>query len=171
MADQDILKQLREAGFNPTENEDRGFEPITGKYVCRIDSAGRVKGESKRTGDPYDFYALNVQVVEIVDGDKATNRFLRLRYNPDAEGIKKLLNDLFTASIAIEAATEEDLEVELELLKDKTLNIRAWVWTPDKDRNGNPIAEEDRIPYQQLRVVKEFKGKSKPTEVGSGVPF
>ena len=167
----DILEQLRQAGFTPQENEDKGFEPVNGKYICRIDSAGRQTGNSKKTGEPYDFFAVNVQVAEIVDGDKATNRFLRLRYNPDADGIKKLLNDLFTAGIAIEAKTEEELAIELELLKDKTLNIRAWAWTPEKDRQGNVIPEENRVAFQQLRVVKAFTGKNKPETIEGNVPF
>ena len=167
----DILKDLIDSGYKPELNKDDDFKPVTGKYVCRIDSAGRVQGESKRDGAPYDFYTLSTQVVEVIEGDKATNRFLKLRYNADAEGMKKLLNDLFTAGIALETSSQDAFDAALAGLKDNTLNIRAWVWTPDKDRSGNPIAEENRVPYQQIRITKEFKGKSKASKVSSDILF
>jgi hypothetical protein len=169
---EDILKSLVDAGFTPEVVEDTSdFSPITGKYVCRIDSAGRVSGKSERTGNEYDFYSVSIQVAEIIDGDKATNRFLKLNYNKDADGIKKLLNDLFTADIKLGVSSDKELEEALPLLKDKTMNIRAWVWTPTKDKAGNEIPEENRKAYQQLRVVKSFKGKAKSEAVKSSVPF
>ncbi len=167
----DILKELLDSGYKPEVNEDAEFEPVKGKYVCRIDSAGRVRGESKLDGAPYDFYTISTQVIEVIDGDKATNRFLKLRYNADADGVKKLLNDLFTAGIGIEAHNQEELDTFLATLKDNTLNIRAWVWIPEKDRSGNIIPEENRVPYQQVKIVKEFKGKTKASKVTSEIPF
>ena len=168
----DILQGLKNAGFNPTPVEDEGgFEPVTGKYVVRIDSLGRKQGESKRTGEPYDFRSLKIQVCEIIDGDKATNRFFDKVYNVDEEGTKALLNDLFTGSIELKATTDAELDEELPTLKDKTLNIRAWVWTPDKAKDGTPIAVEDRVPRQMIKIVKEFKGKSKKDSIKSEVPF
>jgi hypothetical protein len=169
---EDILKSLVDAGFTPEVVEDTSdFSPITGKYICRIDSAGRVSGKSERTGNEYDFYSVSIQVAEIIDGDKATNRFLKLNYNRDAAGIEKLLNDLFTADIKLGVSSDKELEEALPLLKDKTMNIRAWVWTPTKDKAGNEIPEENRKAYQQLRVVKAFKDKTKPATATSKVPF
>lgn len=160
----DILADLITQGYRPEENKEMGFEPVNGKYVCRIDSIGRVSGTSQRTGQPYDFYSCKAQVVEVVDGDKATNRFLQISYNNDGDGVKKMLNDLFTAGIEVGVKTQDELDAALAGLTDRTMNIRAWVWTPEKDREGNPIAEEDRIPRQQVRVVKTF-GKAKPDKV------
>lgn len=168
----DILKGLREAGYTPEVIEDDlGFAPINGRYVARIDSAGRVGGTSKRTGKDYDFRTIKLQVVEVIDGDKAMNRRLDLVYNIDEEGTKKLLNDLFTSGIEITATTDEKLDIELPMLTDKTMNIRCWVWTPEQDRQGNAIPVEQRKAYQQTRVVKEFKGKKKADTVKSNVPF
>lgn len=169
---EDILKAMVEAGFEPEIVEDSSdFSPITGKYVCRIDSAGRLQGVSKSTNKEYDFRSINIQVAEIIEGDKATNRFLKLTYNPDADGVKRLMNDLFTAGIKLEATSDAELDAALEGLKDKTMNIRCWVWTPVKDKSGNPIPEENRKAYQQIRVVKEFKGKKKADNIKSNVPF
>lgn len=167
----DILESLRNAGFEPEVNKEDGFKPLTGKFVVRIDTAGRIKGLSKKTQEPYDFYSVNTQVVEVIDGDNAVNRFVKMTYNPDEEGTKKLLNDLFTSGITVEAKTEAELEEFLGTLKDKTMNLRCWVWTPDKDKAGNTIAEEDRKGFQQIKVVKEFKGKVKSDIASSNVPF
>ncbi len=167
----DIIEMLKAAGFEPEVNKEDGFKPLTGKFVVRIDTAGRIKGVSKKSNEPYDFYSVNTQVVEVIEGDKAVNRFIKLTYNPDEEGTKKLLNDLFTSGIKVEATNESELEEFLGTLKDRTMNIRAWVWTPDKDKAGNTIAEEDRKGFQQLKVVKEFKGKVKSDVASSNVPF
>ena len=168
----DILKSLIDAGFTPEIVEDTSdFTPITGKYICRIDSAGRVTGKSERTGNDYDFRSLNLQVVEIIEGDKATNRFLKINYNNDAEGIKKLLNDLFTADVKLGVSSDTELDEALPLIKDKTVNVRCWVWAPDKTREGNPIPEDQRKSYQQVRIVKEFKGKKKADTIKSDAPF
>lgn len=168
----DILKSLIDAGFTPeVQEDDMDFKPITGKYICRIDSAGRVSGKSEKTGDDYDFRSVSLQVAEIVDGDKATNRFLKLNYNCDADGVKKLLNDLFTAGIDMAVKFDVELDEALPMLTDKTMNIRAWVWTPEKDRSGNLIPEEKRQSRQQLKVVKDFKGKKKAETAKSEVPF
>ena len=168
----DILKTLMDEGFTPIENMDEstGFQPITGKYVCRIDSAGRKIGEAKATGNPYDFRVLKLQVSEIIDGDKATNRFIDMTYKSDADGLKKLMNDMFTAGITLEAKSDAELDVALEGLKDKLVNVRCWVWVPDKDRNNNPIPEGDRKGRQQVKIVKEH-GKGKASTGGNSVPF
>ncbi|CAK0755164.1 hypothetical protein CCP1ISM_50035 [Azospirillaceae bacterium] len=168
----DILQGLKNAGFTPVPVEDDGgFEPVTGKYVCRIDSAGRKQGTSERTGKEYDFRTIKLQVAEIIEGDKATNRFFDKAYNPDDEGVKALLNDLFTAGITITAKTDDELDAELSTLVDKTINIRTWVWTPDKDKDKNPIPVEDRVPRQMIKVVKDFKGKKKADSIKSEIPF
>jgi len=156
---EDIMKSLREEGFAPEETTENEFEPITGKYVCRIDSVSHLQGKAKSTGSDYDFRAMNLQVVEVIEGDKATNRFIKISYSSDTKGIKKLLNDLFTAGINVTAGSDAELDEFLMSLKDKTLNVRCWVWSPENDRNGNPIPSEARKSYQQTRVVKDAKAK------------
>lgn len=169
---EDILQSLHQAGFTPEVIEDdTGFAPINGRYIARIDSAGRVGGTSPRTGKEYDFRTIKLQVVEVVDGDKATNRFLDIVYRIDEVGMKKLLNDLYTAGIELKATNDAELDEELPLLTDKTMNIRCWAWTPPNDKQGNLIPEEERKTYQQVKVVKEFKNKKKPDTVKSDIPF
>lgn len=168
---EDILKSLRAEGYQPEETDDNNFEPITGKYVCRIDGISRINGVSEKTGNKYDFRSMNLQVVEVIDGDKATNRFLKINYTSNAKGMKKLLNDMFTAGIEVNAQSDEELDEFLLTLKDKTVNVRCWVWTPENDREGNPIPEENRRSLQQIRIVKELKSKKSGSSTGSNVPF
>lgn len=164
---EDILKGLRDAGFKPElVEDDGGFEPVNGKYVVRIDSAGRKTGESKASGKPYDFRTVKVQVAEVVSGDKATNRYFDLAYNPDVEGTKKLLNDLHTSGIDCNVKSDEELDEWLPLLKDQTMNLRAWVWSNRKDRNSG-----EKLPDRQMtKVVKDFSSKKK-ADKKSDVPF
>lgn len=169
----DILKTLKDAGYKPEVIEDDGgFEPVKGQYICRIDSAGRKVGKSEKTGDDYDFRTIKFQVADIVSGDRAINRFFDLTYNPDIEGTKRLLNDLHTAGIEIKATNDSELDAELETLRDRTANVRTWVRTKqikDGDRwIDDPLGEKK----QWIKVVKEFKsGKKKPSSIKSDVPF
>lgn len=167
-----ILEDLLASGFKPVENDDGGgFEPITGKYVCTIREAGKKEGTSKKTSEPYAFRAIKLVVAEVIEGDKAINRHLDLSYNLDAEGTKRLLNDLFTAGIEVNVKSEEELDALLESSKDKTVNVRAWVWTPDKTKDGQPIPEGERKGRQQVKIVKDFsKSKGKKAD-SKQVPF
>ena len=168
----DILQGLKNAGFNPTIIEDGGgFEPVTGKYVCRIDSAGRKTGEGKQSGKPYDFRSIKLQVAEIIDGDKATNRFFDRAYNVDEEGTKKLINELFTSGISLKATTDEELDNELPTLVDKTMNIRAWVRAKQVKVGDEWVEAEPKEMVQQIKVVKEFGSKGKKDSIKSSVPF
>lgn len=162
--------------FKPEEvNDDSGFKPIKGAYICRIDRAEHKKGTAKTSGEPYDFYALKLQVTEVIEGDKGLNRFLDRVYRNDNDGIKKLLNDMFTSGIELDRSSEEALDASLSTLKDKTVKVRTWIWTPDKNRDGSPIPEEERTGRQQLKIIKEFKlgqaGKSNETAKDNEVPF
>lgn len=163
--------------YTPEEiHDETAFKPLKGAYECRIDRLERVKGISEKTKDPYDFYSMSLEIVDIVEGNKGVGRYLKRTYQADNEGIKKLLNDMFTSGIELDRTSEEAFDASLSSAKDKIVKVRAWVWTPDKDRDGNPIAEEDRVDRQQLKVVKTFKlgkgGKDKSENPkASEVPF
>jgi len=163
--------------FTPEEIHDENiFKPLKGAYVCRIDRLEHIQGVSEKTGDPYDFYSLNAEIVEIAEGDKGVGRYLKQTYRNDNEGIKKLLNAMFTSGIELDRSSQESLDLSLPSAKDKTIKIRAWRWTPERTREGIDIPEEDRRSIQQIKVVKEIKlgkgGKDKGEDLKpSSVPF
>ena len=167
----DILSDMKKAGYEPKENTNE-FAPVKGSYICRIDSAGRLQGNSKASGEPYDFRTINMQVAEVVGGDKATNRYLKLMYNPDERGVTRLMDDLFTAQIDTKAVNSDtELDSFLETLKDKTMCISAWK-APKMRKEGEEWVEVEPKEYvQKLKVLKEFKNKGNPGTAKSGVPF
>jgi hypothetical protein len=110
-----------------------------------------------------------MQITETIDGDKGNNRYLNKRYQNTNEKLKALMNDLFTAGIPFENGSREAFDLSLVNAIDKQVRLRAWVWTPDKDISGNPIAEDNRTPIQQMKIVKDFKSKGKTPS--SEVPF
>lgn len=153
--------------YKPEEVKDEGdFKPLKGSYICRVSKLTHNMGTSTKDGNPYDFYSLNMQITETIDGDKGNNRYLNKRYQNTNEKLKALMNDLFTAGIAFETGSREAFDLSLVNAIDKQIRVRTWVWTPEKDRNGNIIPEEDRTPMQQMKIVKDFKkGALKPTEL------
>lgn len=168
--DMDVLKMLQDAGFKPEVVEDVSFEPLHGKYVCRIDDAGRNKGKSDRTGNEYDFRSMSMQVVETISGDKGENRFLKRNYNVDEEGMKKLLNDFHTAGIEVTAKNDEELDAFLMTLKDKTINASAWV---TKEFVSKQTGKTIPGGKQAVRIVNKFKSKGDKSDnkASTKVPF
>jgi hypothetical protein len=79
------------------------------------------------------------------------------------------MNDLFTAGIDFDKGSREAFDLSLTNAIDKQMRLRAWAWSPDKTRTGELIAEEDRVAMQQMKIVKEFKGKGK--KLTGDVPF
>ena len=158
------------AGYQPEEVKDEGeFKPLKGSYVTIVKRLTHNIGISTTTNEPYDFYSLNLQVVEVIDGDKGVGRFLSKRYQNTIEGIKSLMNDLFTSNIPFEKDSREALDLSLTNALDKQVKIRAWSWSPKETRTGEPIPEEDRVAYQSIKIIKDFKkGKTKTSE---NIPF
>ena len=63
--------------FQPEEVKDEGeFKPLKGSYICQVTKLTHNIGTSQTTGNTFDFYAMNMQITEVVDGDKGVGRYL-----------------------------------------------------------------------------------------------
>lgn len=163
----DFFGELKE--YKPVEvKDDNEFKPLKGSYIVRVAKLTHNIGTSQKNGEPYDFYSLNMQVTETIDGDKGDNRYLNKRYQNTNEKLKALMNDLFTAGITFETGDREAFDSSLANAIDKQMRVRAWTWSPDKTMSGEPIAEDDRIALQMLKIVKDFSGKKAKA---SDLPF
>jgi len=163
------------SNYKPEEVlDDRDFKPISGAYECRIDRFERVKG-TQDSGETYDFYSLSLQVVKTLEGDKGNGRFLKKTYRGDNDGIKKMLNDMFTAKIDLDRSSQEALDISLASVKDKIVKVRARAWKPERTFDGEIIPEGERITKQTVKIVKEFKlgkkGEENESLKSSEVPF
>ncbi len=167
---EDVLEPLNPADdffgelmqYQPEEVKDDGdFKPLKGSYIARVAKLQHNIGVSTRDNSPYDFYSINMQITDTIDGQKGNNRYLNKRYQNTVEGVKKLMNDLFTAGIEFERGSREAFDLSMVNAIDKQVRLRAWTWTPEKTVGGQPIAEEDRVPIQQMKIVKDFKKTGK----------
>ena len=145
---QDVLDLFGGKPFERVEDsEGIDFDkPIKGKYVARIVKLERYSGQSDKciddvnlTGD-YDFWSLNLQVEEDMEGDKGGNRYLSKTYSNTAnrfqddpdEGAKKLMQDLFTADVKYEVKKETDstchtiIEALSPQIIDQLVNVSAY---------------------------------------------
>ena len=167
--DNDIWGEVKD--FVPTETKDEAdFKPLKGSYICIVKKLTHNIGTSQSTQQPYDFYSLQLQVVEVIDGDKGVGRYLNKRYQNTNEKLKALMTDLFTAGITFEKGSREEFDLSLTNAIDKQMRVRAWGWTPEKKMSGEAIAEEDRVAIQQLKIVNDFSKKSKKA-TSDNVPF
>ena len=169
MSDIDVMAGLRKDGYEAKENVNE-FRPIKGNYLCVIDSASRMTGIGKNSGNPYDFRTIKLKVVEVLKGDKAVNRSLDMAYNPDEKGIQKLLNDLFTSGIDTkELKSDAELDAFLDTLKDKTMVVNAYRQKKMKKEGDGWVAVEPTEMVQKVKVIP--KPKDTAGSVASSTPF
>jgi len=144
--------------YQPKKQEDSsgGFAPVKGAYVCRIDSIKHMEGIGAASGNPYDFYSLKVQVMDKVEGDNATNRYLDTCYNADEKGMGKLCDALFTAGLEVNKNDQALFDESLAELADKEINIRAWVRPKMKKVDGEWVPKVPEELSQKIKVVDKF---------------
>jgi len=153
----DILKQMKESGFEPSEVEDSsGFKPLTGEYVAVIHKVTRQSGVSK-AGKEYDFISISAQVEETVSGDKGEGRYLEgLTFSLTLDwGLPNFVNSAFTVGVNIKRDSIEDVLESAQELVGKTINVRSWV------KNEFPNA----------KIVKEFKSSKSGKKNTEKIPF
>jgi len=147
--------------YQPQKQEDASgeFKPIKGAYVCRIESIKHMQGTSERTGNDYDFYSLKVQVIDKVEGETAPNRYLDTIFNNDDKGLGQLCDALFTAGLEVDKNSQELFDESLAELKDKPINIRAWVRPKMKKEGDNWVPKVPEELVQKIKVVDKFEIK------------
>ena len=173
MGDFDFLNSI------PPEKiaDEDAFKAITGAYKARVEALSRNTGDRKDTGEPYDFYSLNVQVTEVAEGDRGVNRYLSKNYNNDERGITALRNDMFTAGLAdlLSFKGNDELDKNLEKVKDKVILIRAWA-SPKVRKTADGWERDNEAPkVQKFKVVEKINLRGLKTEGKSdkadNVPF
>ena len=148
-----FLDQLK--GYQPIVNEDKGgFTVLKGDYVAKVTG---LKPKANKEG-VQDRYELELTIVSTLKGDEATDRKLWRSYYKDSDnGMKDLMNDMFTININLDPTDEQAFENSFMVAIDAPVTLRAWGWTPDKDREGNAIAPEDRVARQQFKIINPKK--------------
>lgn len=172
---EEIMKNLKDSGFQPEIQEDGSFEPFTGKYVARITECGRKTGVSKNTGNAYDFISMKLEIVEHKEGAKAIGRRLDKIYSMDDKGMKALMNDLFTAGINnCNSSSEEEFGMFLSTLTDKLVNVSCWA-RPKSVKDPTSGAWVEAVPKemkQWFKIVATLKLKAGgDTAKTESVPF
>ena len=153
------------AGMKP--EVDDGFEAFKGMYKAVISSL--TAGANQRTEEPQ--YTLELQVAELLEGDRAVGRKLWLRYPKTEAGLSSLNNALFTAGLELDRASGvAGMEASFANVQGKTVYIRAWGWAPEKNRDGTEIPEGERRTFQQGAIVSEKRVK-KLVERTESTPF
>lgn len=173
-----LTEGLKQEGWTPTPNQDGVFEILKGHYRTSLQVLRPEAATEKREKR----IAMQLFVEEVLEGThvdltvpmEKRRRFFS-QYPYTAEGLKKLLNDLFTAGIVLETTSDEALEASFIQAIGKPMYVRAWGWTPAQQRDGTPIPESEREARQQFVIktqVAAEKDVAKGTKKkGSESPF
>lgn len=138
-------------GYQP-QKLDEGFEVIKERNLsCGVEYA-RIepyKGQNPELqGTEFYNYCLTV-----IDHPTLTGRRLWKRFRlDDDDQLKRLANTFFT--LGLEFRNREELEKAGEAFVRKTLNVRAWGWTPDGESEA-----------RQMHLIKS-ETNSKQTSAG-----
>ncbi len=170
-----VTDSLREAGYVPEVNQDQAFETLIGQYQCYCSV---LRPETGKDGRP-DTWAAQWLIEKVLEGthvdtDVAPDKRRRFfkRYQKDADGLKKMLNDFFTMGVTLDQASDVALEASFTEAIGKTAFLRAWGWTPDKTVSGASIPEHERKAFQQFVIKREADVKLKGAVASSAkVPF
>ena len=164
-----ITDKLRAAGFKPEVSTDGEREILVGQYKTKW---ATIRKEAEDSGREY--LQSEWKVIEVIDGTFAGNskfpEFRRRYYLDDERDVKRLCNDAFTVGVSLDISSDEALVASTHQLIDKVTYIRGWKGTPDKDRAGNVIPEEERRSFQNFVIRAEKNAKPRKAKAGA-VPF
>jgi hypothetical protein len=137
-------------GYEPKPIEEKVFGPkvLKGKYNAVITRFERRTG-TWPSGDEYDNYQCNVQIVETVDAqvdgnNMYVNRDWNLKdtqFKTGAQSIEDMLNELnqFVTDIQVHGSTPDEIfeciDIKIAALVGETVTIRVWPQTYKKDYN------------------------------------
>ena len=148
------------------------FEPVKGKYVCEIKSFGRRTGIDSDTGETkFDYYQLEVQEEQYIDGDAAPKRYFRKKYyNTDTEyktkkqSYEKMFSDIATIGIPVKV-TKMEKGIVPDLVNDELFNASLIKANGMKCNVSANIYNEKQTVF----FVKEFKPKKKANNPLAGI--
>lgn len=150
-------------GMKP-ESVDAGFDVLKGIYKTTVKAL--TVNEANQYVD-VEHYKLELEIVEVLDGNGNTGRTLRRNYakaevasEKVSKTVKDLVNDLFTAGIEVDTDGVEALEAAFEGTIGKVIYVKAYGWTP-------PGREEEI----QMWNVKAEKNLKKVLAKATATPF
>lgn len=148
-------------GLKPELND--GFEPLIGIYQAVVKNEEKAEtgfsvhkwadgNESRR-------FQITVDVTEVLQGNGSPGRRLWMRYNEDEDGVKRLVNDLFTAGLldSVDRTSIDSLKETLPSLAGKLLYVRAWTYT---GKDGTPKQSSAVKSEKALKKLLAEKGTS-----------
>ena len=148
------------SGMTPELNDD-GFDTLKGIYRVVIKNEEKAETGFMITtfsnGDKSQRFQITADVVDVLKCNGSAGRRVWLRYNEDEKGVKKLINDLFTAGLLdkVDRSSVKQLKATLPDLVGSVSFLKLRGWTPTKTRDGQEIAESDRKTLQQGNFITE----------------
>ena len=169
--------KLKAKGFKPEASDDGEWKPYIGTYKCSFKTL-RVERDEKNACD---FIQLELDIVEHIAGDaKRDSKFpaFKKRYyidfdNPTddhVENFEKLSKVVFTGTgLELSSTNKQSFIASAGQVIGKTVYIRAYGWTPEKDMSGNEIPEDKRKTNQMWTAQKEAVAEKKRS--AESMPF
>ena len=125
------------AGLKPELND--GFDVLTGVYRVVIKNEEKAETgfleQTWKDGNVSRRFQITADVTDVLKGNGNPGRRLWMRYNEDEQGIKRLVNDLFTAGLLdkVDRTSIESLKTTIASLAGQTMYVRGWGWKREGD--------------------------------------
>lgn len=164
---QEHIDYLKSIGVDttPSEDKDMSFKPLKGGYEVEIKKVERREGN--KDGKNYDFWAVKMQVVNTLEGDKGNNRYIDKTYNnigyedpngkfktEDIDGARNLIRDLqVTSGISLQFGAGDTVHDIIEKNKDAVVGRRMFVRAYEK--KGRQVC----VVVNELKIKNPFVDK------------
>ena len=150
------------AGLKPETND--AFDILTGIYQVVIKNEDKAETgfliRKWEDGNESRRFQITCDVTDVLKGNGNPGRRLWMRYNEDEQGVKRMINDLFTAGLLdkIDRTSIESLKTTLPDLVGQAMYVRAWGW---KGQDGNERQSASVKSEKALKKLLEEKAEVK----------
>lgn len=152
------------AGLKPEAND--GFDVLTGIYRCVVKQEEKAETgfiiKTWADGNESRQFQICADVVDVLQGNGNSGRRFWMRYNEDEKGLKRLINDLFTADLLdkVDRTSTEALKTTLPQIVGAVIYVRGWGWT-----------KEGETEARQSSAIKSEKALKKLLAKSEASPF
>ena len=168
--------------YEPRVNPDRYQKPLVGDAVAEIDSIDEVEVKKGQSAGQ----RKTILKATVINNDPSKGRegstiepgdeVLRWYSNDREKDMKKLLDDLFTAGIAVDRTSEETVKESFDAAKGQKIYVRCWMADKMKLEEDPNTGESEwvKVPGAERSVQKvaiKSKALIKPEYEVAQLPF
>jgi len=151
-----VLAEFQGTVVEANQDVEMEIQALEGKYVAEITKFENYTGEGKN--GPYDFFGVNLKIVETVTGNKGDGRFVsktinngETKFASAKESMETLLKNMAAAKID-KGNSWEELVANCKASAGNKVNVKL----RPKKKNGKVVVDDKGWPDHIVTMVEKF---------------